>query len=226
MNPHTPKWTPMLGIRVPNGLPNFQSVIVRVKTHLLGKKFNIIGKILKRRCLKWARIAHLDIWNTSYGHKKGRKSNCQFDSQPLKIKNWPDFLACKWRVTYRWKILNKGYNFALDLIAIEGLHRKLCTPIVAGISTVGISRLPLGSPEIKSHLDVAPVKRRKVYYKGEGDGFPQIRAVVSLVCSSCPWLILAPKVLKLCTNQLVVWFVQIRVSDWSLSILLSPIPEL
>jgi hypothetical protein len=31
----------------------------------------IIGNLLERRCLKWARIAHLDIWNTSYGQKKG-----------------------------------------------------------------------------------------------------------------------------------------------------------
>jgi hypothetical protein len=31
----------------------------------------IMGKFLERRCLKWARIAHLDIWNTSYGQKKG-----------------------------------------------------------------------------------------------------------------------------------------------------------
>jgi len=29
----------------------------------------------------------------------------------------------------------------------------------------------------------------------------------------CPWLVLAPKVFQLCTNQLVVWFVQIWVSD-------------
>jgi hypothetical protein len=42
----------------------------------------IIEKILKRRCLRWARIAHLDIWNVSYGQKKGRESNCQFDSRP------------------------------------------------------------------------------------------------------------------------------------------------
>jgi hypothetical protein len=27
-------------------------------------------------------------------------------------------------------------------------------------------RLPLGNPGTKSHLDVAPVERRKVYYKG------------------------------------------------------------
>jgi hypothetical protein len=42
----------------------------------------------------------------------------------------------------------------------------------------------------------------------------------------CPWLILAPKVLQLCINQLVVWFVQVRVSDWSLVILPSPISKL
>jgi hypothetical protein len=30
----------------------------------------IIEKLLERRCLKWAHISHLDIWNTSYGKKK------------------------------------------------------------------------------------------------------------------------------------------------------------
>jgi len=32
---------------------------------------------------------HLDTSNTSYGQKKGRKSNWQFDSQPLKVGNRP-----------------------------------------------------------------------------------------------------------------------------------------
>ncbi len=36
----------------------------------------INGKILKRRCPKWSRIAHLDICSSSYGQKKGRESNC------------------------------------------------------------------------------------------------------------------------------------------------------
>jgi hypothetical protein len=35
-----------------------------------------------------------------------------------------------------------------------------------------ILKLPLGSPETKRHLDVAPVERCRVYYKGEGGGFP------------------------------------------------------
>jgi hypothetical protein len=47
--------------------------------------------------------------------------------------------------TYLWKALDKGYNFSSDLIAIEGLHAKLCTPKVAEVPTMGISRLPLGS---------------------------------------------------------------------------------
>jgi len=77
----------------------------------------IIGKLLKRRCLKWARIIHLDIWNTSYGQKKGRELNCQFDSRPQKVKNRPDLLSCRGCATYRWKALDKSYNFALDRIA-------------------------------------------------------------------------------------------------------------
>jgi hypothetical protein len=67
----------------------------------------IIRKLLKRRCLKWVRITHLDIWNTSYGQKK-------------------------------------------------------------------------------SHLDVSLMEKHRVYYKGEGGGFPQIWAVVSLVSPSLP----------------------------------------
>jgi hypothetical protein len=75
---------------------------------------------------------------------------------------------------------------------------KLCAHKDVGVLVAGISGLP------KSHLDVAPVERRRVYYKGEGGGFPQVRAVVSLVCPGCLWFVLAPKVLQLCTNHLVL----------------------
>jgi hypothetical protein len=159
---------------------------------------------LKRICLKWACITHLDIWNTSYGQKKGQKSNWQFDSRPLKVGNRPNFLACRRLATYCWKALDQGYNFALDLVTIEGLHKKLCTLKVARVPTIGISGLPLGSPRTKSHLDVAPVERRRVYYKREGGGFPQVQAVVSLVSPNCPWLVLAPKVIQLCINHFVL----------------------
>ncbi len=63
-----------------------------------------------------------------------------------------------------------------------------------------------GVPGEKSHLDVGPVERCRVYYKREGGGFPQVWVVVSLVCPCCPWLVLAPNMLQLCTNHLV-WVV-------------------
>ncbi len=73
-----------------------------------------------------------------------------------------------------------------------------------GVPIVGILGLPFGSPRTKNHLDVGPMERCKVYYKGEGGGFPHVRAVVSLVCSNCSWFVLAPKVLQLCTNHPVL----------------------
>jgi hypothetical protein len=109
----------------------------------------IIEKLLKRRCLKWARIAHLDIWNTSYGQKKGRESNCQFDSRAQKIRNRPDLLSYRGRATYYWKALDESYNFASDRISIRGLLAKLWGSKVAGVPTSGISGLPLRSPERK-----------------------------------------------------------------------------
>jgi hypothetical protein len=51
---------------------------------------------------------------------------------------------------------------------------------------LGISGLPLGSLGTKCHLDVGLVERHRVYYKGEGDGFPQVWAVVSLVNLNLP----------------------------------------
>ncbi len=51
---------------------------------------------------------------------------------------------------------------------------------------MAILGLPLGSPGTKSHLDVGLVERHIVYYKGEGGGFPQVRAVLSLVSPSLP----------------------------------------
>jgi len=49
----------------------------------------IIGMLLKLRCRKWPHMGHLDICSTSYGKKKGRKSNWQFDSRALKVNPTP-----------------------------------------------------------------------------------------------------------------------------------------
>jgi hypothetical protein len=107
----------------------------------------IIGKILKRRCLKWVRMTHLDIWNTSYGQKRGRESNWQFDFRPLKVENQPNCVACKWHATYYLKAVNKGYNFASDLILIGGLNAKLWGPKVAWVPTLAKCHLDVGHGE-------------------------------------------------------------------------------
>jgi len=100
-------------------------------------------------------------------------------------------------------------------------HKVMGSKVV-GVPTLGISRLPPRSPETKRHLGVVLIARHKVYSKGEGNGFPQVRVVVSLVS---PYLL----VVRLCTknvrvtyNQLVVWFVQVHVSNWLFVNLPSP----
>jgi hypothetical protein len=143
---------------------------------------------------------------TSYGQKKGRESNCQFDSRPLKVKNRPLRDIRFESATRSWKALDEGYNFALDHIAIELCSREILASKVPGLQPGTISGLPRGSPGKNSHLDATSAASCRVYYKGEGGGFPQVRAVVSLVCPCCPWLVLAPKVLQLCTNHFV-WVV-------------------
>jgi hypothetical protein len=71
---------------------------------------------------------------------------------------------------HRWKALDEGYNFALDLISIKGFHTKLWGIKVVKVLMLAISGPPFGSPKTKCHLDVGSVERCKVYYKGEGGG--------------------------------------------------------
>jgi len=66
------------------------------------------------------------------------------------------------------------------------LYIKLWGPKVVGVPTLGISRLPFGSPGRKCHLGVGLMERHTTYYKGEGGGFPQVRAVMNLVNPRLP----------------------------------------
>jgi len=168
------EWTPTLPSEFPLWELESQWILESSKGNCKGQnwldwKAYIIKKLLECRCLKWAHMTHLDISNTSYGQKKGPESNWQFDSRPLKFRNRPDFLAWRWRATYCWKTLDEGYNFVLNLISIGGLHTKLWAPKVVGVPSLG-----------KCHLDVGLVERHKIYYKGEGGGFPQVQAMVNL----------------------------------------------
>jgi hypothetical protein len=85
----------------------------------------INGKVLKCRCPKWPRMSHLDICSPSYGQKKGRESNWQFDSRPLKVENRPLPDVCKRSVIKHWKALKESYNFGSDLTPIGGRSREI-----------------------------------------------------------------------------------------------------
>jgi len=81
----------------------------------------------------------LTTYNTHYGQNKGWESKCQFDSRPLKVNNHFELHACKGHATYHWKVLDKGYNFVLDLTSIEGLHKKLYVSKMTRVSISGLT---------------------------------------------------------------------------------------
>ncbi len=121
----TPLWvkwedetpTPKVGDLESSGTPECLELDNRGQNTLYWGVLSVIGKFLNYRCLKCPRIGHLDICSPSYGQKKGRESNWQFDSRPLKVKNRPLSDVRIVSATRRWKDLDEGYNFGLDLVA-------------------------------------------------------------------------------------------------------------
>jgi hypothetical protein len=147
----------------------------------------------------------------------------QFDSRPLKVRNHHDFLVCRWCETYCWKFLNEGYNFALDLISIRGLHTKLWAPKVMGVPTLGISRFSLRSLETKWRLSATPIEytiREKVVAS------PKFWPWWVLLVRICLWLICAPKYSNYTLTNLLFGLCR---SMWVIKLLVnfpSPIPKL
>jgi len=145
-----PKW----GLRSPPGLPKLQSSIAGIKTPRFEAFFMSLESYWSANVengLAWA------IWTSTaqvMEKKKGRESNWQFDSRPLKVGNRPNPSVCRWSAAHHWKDLNKSYKFALDLIPIQGLNKELWIHKIPGVQTETISKLLLGSPGTKSHLDV------------------------------------------------------------------------
>jgi len=93
----TPLWqsvgvkpnTPKVGILESSETPECLEFDSKAQNTSHWDVLGVIGKVLKRRYRKWPRISHLDICSPSYGQKKGRESNWQFDSRPLKVRNRP-----------------------------------------------------------------------------------------------------------------------------------------
>jgi hypothetical protein len=67
--------TPKMGTWESTRTPETSEFDCRGQNTLPWGALYIIGKLLKRRCRKWAHMNHLKICNTSHGKKKGRESN-------------------------------------------------------------------------------------------------------------------------------------------------------
>jgi hypothetical protein len=131
-------------------------------------------KLLKRRCPKWPHIAHLDIFSPSYGQKKGRESNWQFDSWPLKVRNRPLLDVASRSATRRWKALDKSYNFGLELVPIQVQGEELQPSKVPGLQPGTVSGLQLGSPGKKKPFGCSLGRKLQSILYGEGGGFPRV----------------------------------------------------
>jgi hypothetical protein len=109
-------------------------------------------------------------------------------------------MACDIPLKNSWQGLQLCFRPHLN----QRFARKIMAPQSCGSPNLGDFGTPTLESWHKKPFGCGPMERCRVYYKGEGGGFPQIWVVVSLMCSCCPWLILAPKVLQLCTNHLVL----------------------
>jgi len=112
MTPHTPKWTPILRVEVP-----MKSRILREpfeRSKLIKLRTLLYHFFLRYRCLKWAFMIHLNTYNTNYGLKKSWESKCQFDSQPLKIENYPKIHACSGVPHIAGKLFTRARIFLLN----------------------------------------------------------------------------------------------------------------
>jgi hypothetical protein len=101
------------------------------------------------------------------------------------------------------KISRRGLQLCFRSHQNRRSAHEVMGPQSRGRPVVGIPGFPLGSPGIKCHFDVAPVGRRKEYYKGEGGGFPK----------SGPWLVLWVLWVQGC-SWLVLWVLWVQGCSW------------
>jgi hypothetical protein len=164
---------------------------------------------LKCKCPKWPCMSHLDIYSIGYGRKKGRESNWQFDSRPLKVRNRPDFRVCKWSVTHCWKAFKESYKFASNLVPIGSQSKKLWTPKVPRVQTRTVSGLHSGSPKEKVPFECkCSGEMQKILYGGKWWLPPSLVSQVSQgLPMTCPSTKGAPecKLTNLLVGLMQVW---------------------
>jgi len=115
-----------------------------------------------------------------FGHMKHKlwpkeRPRVKLEFWRLITKSWesPQFSRVQMECDIPLKSFWRGLQLCFGLISIRCLHAKLWV--------LKVARVPLENLRTKCHLDVGLVERHKVYYMGEGGGFPQVWAMVSIV---------------------------------------------
>jgi hypothetical protein len=154
----------------------------------------VIEKVLKGRYRKCPRIGNSDICSPSYGQKKGRESNCQFDSRPLKVGNrcLPDVRFGS--AIQRWKDLDEGYNVDSDLVTIQLCSRELWRFKVPGVPSGQNQDSISGVPGICAIWMPPPWRAAENTIGSKVVAYSRARAVVSLVVRSVCGLSQHPRV--------------------------------
>jgi len=191
-----------------SGTPECSELDKKAQNTLHWGVLDVIGKVLKRRYRKCPRIGHLDICHPSYGQKKGRESNWQFDSRSLKVGNQP-LPKSELRVKY---VVGKISTRATSLV-----QTSLQSDLAVGSYELPKSRdstrddfgtisgLHFGSPRNLCHLDEAPTGHRRVYYREYGGGILLSPGRGESCGPKCPWLVPTPKGVP--ESDLTTWVV-------------------
>jgi hypothetical protein len=193
---------PKVGTWSPPGLLKIQSLIAGVQTPCIEVFFIPLERswsVDVQNGLAWA------IWTYAspcYGQKKGHESNWQFDSRPLKVGNRPKYGVCS------GVCLKESYKFALDLILIGGMSKKLWTLKVSGVQTKTIFLgLHIGSPGKSAIQMQVRWSNTKNTIWGKMVAFPESRPWWVKWVRVAHGLSQHQKWFRMWTNQLTCWLV-------------------
>jgi len=149
-------------------------------------------------------MIHLSTYNTNYGLKKSWESKCQFDSQPLKIENYPKIHACSGVPHIVGKLFTRATIFLLNSFQSEVFTSSSGCPKWQKSQLKEFLGLSTWESQEKWHLSAEPWLTMENIKKGEGGGFLKFGSWWVFWVHVCPWFIYAPKVFQLCINKLVV----------------------
>jgi hypothetical protein len=177
----------------------------------------INGKFLKCRCLKWARIAHLDIWNTSYGQKKARESNSR--ELPRVRQFWLPTTRSRESTRNTWlqttcHISLESSRRELQLCFRPHCDRSSAQEVMRPQSPGSPSWRDFGTPaweswERKAIWMLAPWRGKKYTIKGKVVTSPSSGRGEFYV-SKCPWQVPTPKGVPNAKLTSCGWFLDAR----------------